>query len=197
MAFESVYLSPTGADAYGVSPWSAHCRALRNADRDFTLKNYATFWYTLSGYPGAFQHNAVSNRVHSEKEVWEHLYGIKGFNRFDLKSYGTKGSQTPRATADEVAATGTKILCVYTEREPCNSCSPFLDEVLPNGTRVYWHFPYSSIETSKYTHSAEIVARNVLLMLPTSDRQQPAYAAFTQENQRAGRVEGNTALKTF
>lgn len=155
MAFISHHLT----DNYATSPYSQHVRALRNLRNDASGANYATFWLLAGGLIG--QISEASNNYHSEKEVWRIVNQFPPYNQIAVPNWVTGqalgANQTPVAVA-HLGAIG----LVYTEREPCGGCAPFLNDVLLNGIYVCWHFPYVSPETSKYQHDKETTARLVM-----------------------------------
>src|SRR3546814_2781439 len=82
---------PALVQAYLNSPWSAAARAMRGANGDFTLVNYATFFFTApnpfnAGIPGPHIITQPSDNYHSEKQVWLAIRGIPSLNRLDRKS---------------------------------------------------------------------------------------------------------------
>lgn len=194
MAFVSVWLGTGQSNlvtAYQTSIDAAECRAARGTNDDFTGVNYATFRYQIPGVPTVFVNTQASSQYHSEKQVWCQLCGIQGFNCIAIPNWKTgEGAGTPKQTADQVAALGTRILSVYTEREPCGSCSPFLHDILPNGTEVRWHFPWPSAETKKHKHGDDTIIVSGLMAISRGT----TYAEGTKSYQRTDRVEGNTGL---
>ncbi|MEA9557943.1 hypothetical protein VC273_19215 [Xanthomonas nasturtii] len=193
MAFVSVWLGTGHLDlmtAYLTSPWSLACRALRGNNADFSGVNYATFWWQVAHGP-IMATTAPSNQYHSEKEVWMMLNGQPGLRSIALPNWAIgQGTQIPRQTANAVMGAGTRIICVYTERQPCGSCSPFLNDALPDGTQVGWHFPWPSSETKKHKHDDDSIILNSLMAMSRST----TYESNAKEYQRTDRVEGNRGL---
>jgi hypothetical protein len=137
-----------------------------------------------------------SNNYHSEKEVWLVMRAQGAFNRMDIPAWRTGELPLPpgtlRLNAAGVAGLGSAILAVYTERQPCPTCSPFLNDVLVNGTTVYWHFPYPGAETKKHKHSDDDIASNALLAISNSK----TYEQNMRDHQRDYRKEGNSGLRS-
>lgn len=190
MAFISLWLGNT----YNTSPWSVHARTARGANDDFTLVNYATFWWFCGPLATVFHSTASSNVYHSEKQVWMTINGFGALARMNIPSWRT--GEMPSALgrlnpAGVLAADGTFIGAVYTERQPCGSCSPFLNDVLPNNTLVGWHFPYVSKETKKHKHGDDDIATNALLAISKGK----TYDQNVKDHQRDYRKEGNASLK--
>ncbi|HEX7151694.1 MAG TPA: hypothetical protein VF618_09420 [Thermoanaerobaculia bacterium] len=197
MAFVSQWLGNGPATNYQNSPWSFWCRNARGANADFSLVNYATFFYAIPGPAGPvlFTSTQASNNYHSEKEVWMVIRVQGAFNRMDIPAWRTGELPVPpgtlRLNAAGVAALGTGIAVVYTERQPCPTCSPFLNDVLLNGTMVYWHFPYPGAETSKHSHSDDDIATNALMAISNNK----TYQQNMKDHQRDYRKEGNAGLR--
>jgi hypothetical protein len=202
MAFVSQWLGnqPSLIQNYLNSPWSFFARNLRGANADFTGVNYATFFYTtpnpLGGGMVNLQMTQASNQYHSEKEVWMAMRNQGSFGRMDIPNWRTGelpvGMGVLRLNPAGVAGVdGSTILAVYTERQPCGTCSPFLDDVLPNGTIVAWHFPWGSKETKKFKHKDDDIGAYGLMALS----QGKSYDQSLKDHQRDYRVEGNKDLK--
>ena len=202
MAFDSVWLGGRGqnlVEAYLNSPWSAYCRLMRGNNADFSLVNYATFWFRVPngiGGQNLFHWTASSGQYHSEKHVWQAIRGFGSLDRMSIPNWRTGESVLPlgvgRLNADGVFnLDGTYILGVYTERQPCGTCSPSLNDVLRDGTPVGWHFPYPSKETKKHKHSDDDIGANALMALQSGK----SYEQNLKDNQRTYRVEGNDGLK--
>ncbi|WP_158000125.1 hypothetical protein [Xanthomonas oryzae] len=193
MAFQSVWLGAGHQNliaAYRNSPWSAECRTLRGSNEDFTGVNYATFWWQVENGP-IMMTTTRSNQYHSEKEVWMMLNGQVGLRSIALPNWTRgQGTELPRRLANEVAAEGTQILGVYTERQPCGSCSPFLNDALPDGTLVGWHFPWPTAETKKHKHDDDSIIVNSLMAISRSTN----YETNAKQYQRTDRVGGNKDL---
>lgn len=190
MAFIPLWLGNT----YSTSLWSAHARALRGANDDFTLVNYATFWWTFGPLATNFHTTAASNVYHSEKQVWMQIHGFGAFARMNIPNWRTGELPTLLGRLNPAgvqAADGSFIGVVYTERQPCGSCSPFLNDILPNNTIVGWHFPYVSKETKKHKHSDDDIATNGLMALSKGK----TYDQNIKDHQRDYRKEGNASLK--
>lgn len=204
MAFNSIWLGyegyPSLVQAYLNSQWAAAARTMRGANNDFTLVNYATFFFSVPNPLGAgplVPHIVTqpSNNFHSEKEVWLAIRGMPSLNRFSIPNWvvgqGAAGGLPRLTPAAAQLLDGTVILAVYTERQPCGTCSPFLNDVLPNNTPVYWHFPYPSKETSKHSHDDNDIVVNGLMAL-SRDK---TYQQSMKDHTRDGRVEGNKDLR--
>jgi hypothetical protein len=185
--------------AYQSSPWSAACRAQRGTNQDFSGVNYATFWFTVPALPPLVGFLSVnftdpSNNYHSEKEVWINRVRIWApYHMMSIPHWTTgqhPGYMGPRQTAANLLANfGCQITAVYTERQPCGACSPFLEDVLVAGVPVYWHFLWVSPNTSKYQRDDE---DDGMLMLASLKRGVPM---DEKKEIRRARVEGNNMLK--
>jgi len=203
LAFNSIWLGydghPSLVQAYLNSPWSLAARNMRGANHDFTLVNYATFFFQVPNpvAPGLIGHITTqpSNNYHSEKEVWLAIRGNPSLNRLNIPNWrvgeGAAGGLPRLTPAAAQLLDGTAILAVYTERQPCGTCSPFLNDVLLDNTPVYWHFPYPSKETSKHSHSDDDIVVNGLIAL-SHDK---SYEQSMKDHTRGGRVESNTGLR--
>lgn len=205
MAFNSVWLGydgyPSLVQAYLNSPWSAAARAMRGANADFTLVNYATFFFTVpnpfnGGIPGPFIITQPSAACHSEKQVWIAIRGVQSLNRFSIPNWmvgqGNAAGLARLTPAQALALDGTVIHAVYTERQPCGTCSPFLNDILLDNTPVFWHFPYPSQETSKHKHDDNDIVVNGLMAM-SRDK---TYGQSMKDHTREGRVEGNKDLRS-
>jgi hypothetical protein len=205
LAFNSVWLGydgyPSLVQAYLNSPWSAAARAMRGANADFTLVNYATFFFTVpnpfnGGIPGPFIITQPSAACHSEKQVWIAIRGVQSLNRFSIPNWmvgqGNAAGLARLTPAQAQALDGTVIHAVYTERQPCGTCSPFLNDILLDNTPVFWHFPYPSQETSKHKHDDNDIVVNGLMAM-SRDK---TYGQSMKDHTREGRVEGNKDLRS-
>ena len=153
------FISHHLTDNYATSPFSQYVRALRNFRNDTSGVNYATFWIA-AGFL-ILPVSESSNNYHSEKEVWCILNQYGPYNQIAVPNWVT--GQAPGANQTPAAVSHLGFIgLVYTEREPCGTCTPFLNDVLLNGVYVCWHFPYVSPETSKYKHDDETTARLVM-----------------------------------
>jgi hypothetical protein len=187
MPFISVRLT----DDYATSMFSAGTRALRHANNDRSGRNYATFLYVLG--PGAMVqvHTARSGLFHSEKEVWLGIRNNVPLNRILVPNWLFGQLPGANMTANALAAQGVGIFGVYTERQPCGTCTPFLNDILPDGTPVFWHFMYASDETSKFDHDPDTTA--VFSMLAMAGGK--SYDDSAKDTRRQSRQEGNSAHK--
>ena len=209
MAIQSIDLfdteqGPTVANrmqAYRGSAWSALCRALRGTNGDFSGVNYATFWFTSRAGalppapPNAYTRTGASNVYHSEKEVWQtmlaHYHEYRAMAIPNWPTGQSSGHVGPRQTAAQILlATGCQITAVYTERQPCGACEPFLSDVLPHNTPVYWHFPYVSANTKKHTRDDE--DEGMLMLVGMKKGKSPDDGSLI----KGARAEGNKMLKS-
>lgn len=161
---------------------------------------FDTFWFTSrSGAPPTTPPNrhdrtASSNVYHSEKEVWRTMIAhFHEYRSMAIPSWHT--GQDPnfvgvRETAAQILAnSGCQILEVYTERQPCGACAPFLDDILPNGTPVYWHFPYVSANTKKHQRDDE--DQGMLMLIGFKKNENPDDKSLIS----GARNEGNAMLR--
>ena len=161
---------------------------------DFTLVNYATFWWFHGALATWNITTRASNNYHSEKEVWMAMRANGAFARTAIPNWTTGQLPTLAGRTNPAgvqAIDGSLIGAVYTERQPCGACSPFLNDILPNGTIVGWHFPYVSKETKKHKHGDDDIITNALMALSRGK----TYDQNVKDHQRDYRKEGNAGLK--
>ena len=193
MAFISFRLT----DDYATSPWSFHTRALRHALNDHSGVNYATFWFRI-GALGAIQQRTdrSAGGFHSEKNVWQnHLNGMAPFNAILVPNWLAGQVGGANTTANAALAAGSGILLVYTEREPCGTCSPFLGDVLPDNTYVCWHFQYASEETGKYKHDGESTAVFAMDQLKHGTYDSSREKDTRKDSRKSGNYEHKQTMK--
>lgn len=187
MAIRQIHLT----DNYNTSPFSAEVRDLRQRLNDYSGVNYATFWY---GSPhGVTTYTWHSDEFHSEKEVWLGIAATPPLTRL-LVPHWPQGQQPgANQTADNLFRHQNYCIgAVYTERQPCGNCKPFLDDILPDDAPVYYHVPYLSPETSKYKHDDDTSAVIGLLALEKSPVH---YVAPSAADYKKYRADGNRQLK--
>lgn len=183
--------------SYYTSEYSMFCKAARRNNKDFSGVNYATF--LVENHLGEIYPITANSDggYHSEKICW-----IKTRNTYKaLEDINTKNAwgEAPSGhlSAQQVATIHkTKILWVYTEREPCSACSPLLASILVDNTLVYYSFVYPSHETKKFHYDEDQQAVFTLLQLKhhlTSHNL--TQKAFVKAHQRQWRDEGNKDLK--
>lgn len=183
-------------DNYATSPWSQFARALRIANNDTSGANYATFWYQLAFGGPVFQQTNSSGQYHSEKMAWLAINGNAHLNTILVPNWAVGQAVGAHQNADAAAIAGSRVLVVYTEREPCGACTPMLENVLPNATYVLWHFQYASEETSKYKHDKESIAIFGLDQLKYGGSYDASREKDTRKaSRKAGNAQHSAAMK--
>lgn len=183
-------------DNYATSPWSQFTRAMRHANNDQSGANYATFWFQLALGGPIYQSTSPSGQYHSEKMVWQAIKNFAPLSSILVPSWPAGQVLGAWRTADAaLAATGGRILCVYTEREPCGGCTPMLNSVTPHPTYVYWHFTYASEETGKYKHDPKSTALFALDQLKYGSYSASKEKDTRKDSRKSGNAEHKSEMK--
>lgn len=184
---------------YQSEDFTLHVRVKRlaGATRDTSGRNYATISYHARSEQDVVV--ARSEKFHSEKEAWLKLIKREPeFGKLRITGWREGAGLGGGVSAAELARQGFFVDWLYTERQPCSTCAPFLDEVLLPTAMVYWSFPWPNAETSLYEHTGDESAAFSMLLLSAQGHGPPDqvnWAAFVASMYKDARKQGNARLK--